>query len=78
MTTLMMPSLERRLKMVREEVAAKPVQEWSPPSLQWCVKILREMRVSAAEMRQALEGTEGFAVVQRVRQLLADVEKMTR
>jgi len=55
MTTLMMPSLERRLKMVREEVAAKPVQEWSPPSLQWCVKILREMRVSAAEMRQALE-----------------------
>jgi hypothetical protein len=52
MTTLLMPSLERRLlRTVREEVAAGP----SPQSLQLCVKILREMRESAAEMRQALE-----------------------
>jgi hypothetical protein len=56
MTTLMMPSLERRLlQTVREEVTAEPVREWPPRSLQLCLNLLRDLRASATEMRQALE-----------------------
>jgi hypothetical protein len=56
MTTLVMPSLERRLlQTVREEVAAEPVREWPPRSLQLCLNIFRGIRESIAEARQALE-----------------------
>ncbi len=56
MTTLTNPSLERRLlQTVREEVAAKPLRSWPQRSLQLCLNFLREIRVSAREMRQTLE-----------------------
>jgi hypothetical protein len=52
MTALMNPSLERRLlQRVREAAAAGP----SPPLLQLGLNILRDLRESAAEIRQALE-----------------------
>src|SRR5262245_19906856 len=57
MTTLLMPSLGRRLlQTVREEVAAEPVRDWSPRSLQLCLNVLREIRESIAAARRALEG----------------------
>ena|SRR5579859_5188185 len=56
MTTLISPSLDQRLlRTVREEVAAEPVREWPERSLQLALKVLREMRASAADMRHALE-----------------------
>src|SRR5437660_9158852 len=56
MATLMMPLFERRLLLtVREEVAAEPVRQWHPRSLKLCLRFLRGIRESAAEMRQALQ-----------------------
>lgn len=56
MTTLMIPSFERTLlQTVREEVAAEPVHEWSPRSLQLCLDLLRRLRQAAAEIHQDLK-----------------------
>lgn len=56
MTTLTIPSLNRRfLQAVREEMAAEPIREWPERSLQLALKVFREIRASAADMRHALE-----------------------
>jgi len=65
MTTLMIPSFERRLlETIGEEMAAEPVPEWPPPSLQLCLDILQGIRANAANMRSILKGTlaEGVEV----------------
>src|SRR5437016_4149622 len=62
MTTLIMPSFERRLlRAVREELAAEPVRDWPPQSLQLCLDVLRRFREDVVDLRRALEGelTEG-------------------
>src|SRR5829696_8345997 len=57
MTTLTMPSLERRLlQTVAEEIAAGSVHQWPRPSLQLCLDVLRKIREHAADARQALGG----------------------
>ncbi len=56
MTTIMESSLERRLlETVGEQVAAEPVGGWDPRSLQLCLNVLREIRASATDTRQAVE-----------------------
>jgi hypothetical protein len=56
MTTLMIPSFERRLlQMVREEVAAEPVHAWPPQSLQLCLDVMRKMCENTAHVCQVLE-----------------------
>jgi nitrogen fixation/metabolism regulation signal transduction histidine kinase len=56
MTTLAIPSLQRRLlETVREEVAAEPVRDWLPGSVQLCLDLLRRMRNNFNEMREELE-----------------------
>lgn len=56
MTTLTIPSLERRLlQTVREEVLAEPVREWPPQALELCLDILGRIRKTTADMPQGLE-----------------------
>src|SRR5262249_15336740 len=56
MTTLMIPSFERRLlQSVREEIAVEPVSTWPPQSLRLCLDLVRKMRENTADMRQVLE-----------------------
>ena len=56
MTTLQIPSFERRLlQTVKEEMAAKPVRDWPQPSLQLGMDVLQRMRKECADMRLALE-----------------------
>src|SRR5262245_57703618 len=56
MTALVIPSFERRLlESVREEVAAEPVRQWPPRSLELCLDVLRKIRAGAADIRQTLE-----------------------
>ncbi len=57
MTTLMPPSLERRfLQAVRDEVAAKPVHDWSERDLLLCLHFLRKVREFTTEIHQVLKG----------------------
>lgn len=70
MTILTIPSFERRLLgTVREEMAAEPVSEWPPQSLQLCLGILQGIRANAATMHSILKGTlaEGVEVRSFVR-----------
>ncbi len=56
MTTIRIPSFERRLlQSVREEIAAGPVKAWPPQSLQLCLDVVRKMRENTADMRRLLE-----------------------
>lgn len=56
MTTLTLPSLDRRLLLlVREEATAEPVRQWPARSLQLCSLLLKKMRESIADMRESLE-----------------------
>jgi hypothetical protein len=56
MTALVIPPFERRLlETVRERVAAEPVRQWPPRSLELCLDVLRRIRAGAADTRQTLE-----------------------
>jgi hypothetical protein len=76
MTTLEIPSLERRLlQTVTDEVVAKPVNRWPERSLQLGLDVLRRIRESAADMHKALEedladGAEARSFVQEYGQYL--------
>jgi hypothetical protein len=77
MTTLAIPSLERRLlRTVTDEMAAKPVSEWPQRSLRVCLDVLRKIRESAAETRREVEqelsvGAEAGAFVRHYNPCLA-------
>jgi hypothetical protein len=56
MATLSFPSLNQRLlRTFRAQAAAEPVPQWPRQSLQLCLNVLRDMRESVVEARQALE-----------------------
>lgn len=56
MTTLTMPSLEGRLlRTLAEQVTAEPIRQWPRRRLRLCLNLVREIRQSAVEARQALE-----------------------
>ncbi|HMC64106.1 MAG TPA: hypothetical protein VKI65_04140 [Gemmataceae bacterium] len=58
MTTLLIPSCERRfLQTVEEEIAAAPVRQWSQQTLRFCFRLLRDMREGSASTREMLEAT---------------------
>jgi hypothetical protein len=81
MTTLTIPSLERRLlETVRDEVAAEPVREWRPGSVQLCLGMLRHMRKNVNEMREELEkvlaeGVEAQSFARNSTSFLAAVDE---
>lgn len=56
MTTLTVPSFERQLlQTVGEEIQTEPIRNWPQRRFLLCLNIVREIRESAAEARQALE-----------------------
>jgi len=66
MTTLTIPSLERRLlETVTEEVTAGSVGAWPPQSLQLCVDLVRKIIENTSRLRQALEEVLGEGVESR-------------
>jgi hypothetical protein len=66
MTTLTIPSLERRLlHTVGEEVAAEPVGRWPEQRLGLCLAVLREVREYTARGHRALEKLLGEGVEAR-------------
>jgi hypothetical protein len=81
MTTLTIPSLERRLlETVRDEVAAEPVRGWLPGSVQLCLDMLRHMRKNVNEMQEELEkvlaeGVEGQSFARNSTSFLAATDE---
>jgi hypothetical protein len=56
MTTLTLPSFDRRLLLtVKEQAATEPVRLWPQRTLRTALGVLREIRESAADMRKTLE-----------------------
>jgi hypothetical protein len=56
MTTLELPSLERRfLQSVREEAESHPIAEWPSGSLELCHSLFQKMRADAAKIRGGIE-----------------------
>lgn len=81
MTTLTMPSFEKRLfQTMKEEVEAKSVREWPSESVELCLVLLLEIRARIAAMLQTLEevlaeGVEARSFVVDSTPLLAAAEK---
>jgi hypothetical protein len=56
MTTLTIPSFNRRLlQTIKEQAASEPVHTWPKQTLRTALGVLREIRESAADMRKRLE-----------------------
>lgn len=82
MTTVTIPSLERRfLASVREEMEAKPIQEWPEQSFGLSLDVVRKLREHGAQMHRALqdelaEGVEARSFARRFGPLLDAVEDL--
>ena len=83
MTTLATPSFQRRLlSTVKDEVVAEPVRDWSQPSLELGLGLLRTFRASVAGMLQTLEnmlskGVEKRAFLREGARLLTEAMERT-
>ena len=81
MTTLVMPSLQRRLiKAVGEEMEAEPIQQWAEESRQFLVDLLRRIREHDVGVRHRLEakvvdGVEAHSFVRDYGPLLAATDE---
>jgi len=83
MTTLVIPSFERRLlRTVGDEIAAEPVREWPEQSLRLCLELLQRILESTSRMRRLLEnvlaeGTEARAFARDCNPLLPVVDEQS-
>jgi hypothetical protein len=81
MTTLTVSSLGLRfLQSARDEVAAKPVHEWSEEEIQLCLSLFRKIRESAADAREEVEekldrGVEARSFVHEYARFLPSAEE---
>ena len=81
MTTLMIPSFERRLlETVREEVAVRPIHEWPPHSLRLCLGLVAGVSENVAKGRGLLEarladGVEALSFARDYGPFLSDLDE---